>query len=441
MTANFGAQPLSIAVIGAGIAGNGAAYALSEGSPHRVTVFEKEARSGGHSHTVDIDYDGVNIAVDTGFIVYNELNYPNLVRLFEHLGIPTVDSDMSFSVSARGGSFEWSGRTEGVVNGLFGQRSNIFSPSYLRMLLEIPKFNKRAVADFAMGAMKGLSLGEYLAQGRYSKTFRDKYLLPMGAAIWSMSSNAMLAFPAESFVSFFNNHHLLQFNRPVWRTVAGGSRVYVDKLTAAFKKTLRLQSPVRSVVRHTKGVDITLADGRTESFDHVIFACHSDETLAMLTDQTSEEHAILGAVTYRNNRVYLHRDPRLMPRRKRVWSSWNVLQSDDPDADLCVTYWMNALQPIDRSYPVFITLNPPEPPAAHLTFRTFDYAHPQFNQAAMNAQTRLDRIQGHHHSWFCGAWTSFGFHEDGLRSGLDIAEALGARLPWKIAPEFAEAAE
>ena len=441
MSTLFGSHPLSIAVIGAGIAGNGAAYALANGSPHRVTLFEKEPRAGGHSHTVVVDYDGIPVTVDTGFIVYNELNYPHLVNLFAHLDVPTVASDMSFSVSARSGNFEWAGRTQGVMNGLFGQRSNMFSASYLRMLLEIPKFNKRAITDFESGAMKGLSLGDYLARGRYSKTFRDKYLVPMGAAIWSMSANAMLAFPAESFVAFFNNHHLLQYHRPVWRTVAGGSRVYVEKLTASFKETLRLASPVRSVFRDAKGATLTLADGKTHSFDHVIFASHSDETLAMLAVPSPDEQSILNAVSYRNNVVYLHRDPALMPRRKRVWSSWNVIQSDDPDADLCVTYWMNALQPIDHATPIFITLNPPRPPAEHLTFRTFNYAHPQFNQAAMEAQQRLDRIQGHNHSWFCGAWTGFGFHEDGLRSGFAVAQALGARLPWESTPQYAEAAE
>lgn len=357
MSALYGSKSQSIAVIGAGIAGNGAAYALAIGSPHRVTIFEKEDRAGGHSHTVTVDYDGTPVAVDTGFIVYNEINYPHLVNLFAHLGVATTKSDMSFSVSARAGSFEWAGRTHGVVNGLFGQRSNMFSASYLRMLLEIPKFNRRAIADFKSGVMKGVSLGEYLARGSYSKTFRDKYLVPMGAAIWSMSANAMLAFPAESFIAFFNNHHLLNYHRPVWRTVAGGSKVYVDKLTAAFKESLRLASPVRSVFREPKGATLMLADGSACAFDQVIFASHSDETLAMLAEPSAEEHAVLSAVSYRNNVVYLHRDPALMPKRKRVWSSWNVLQSDDPDADLCVTYWMNALQPIDHATPIFITLN------------------------------------------------------------------------------------
>ncbi len=433
---------MRIAIVGTGIAGNAAAYALANGSDHRITVYEKEGRPGGHSATVDVFYEGETISVDTGFIVYNEMNYPNLTALFSHLGVETQDSDMSFALSVRGGRFEWCGRTHDVLNGLFAQRRNVFSLRYLGMLVEVGRFNKVARADRASGFMAGMTLAQYLDRRGFSKRFRDGYLVPMGAAIWSMSPTAMMGFPAASFVAFFENHHLMQWNRPMWRTVTGGSRRYVAKLVAGHRDRIRYGTGVERVERSDAGVTVTDTTGATKVYDQIVFASHSDETLAMLSDASPAEREILGAVRYRPNDVWLHRDPSLMPKRRRAWAAWNVIQGDDPDADVCVSYWMNALQGIDEKYPLFVTLNPPKPPRENLVFGRFSYAHPQYDEAAIAAQTRLDEIQGRRRSWFCGAWTGYGFHEDGLSSGLAVAEALGGVVPWRArAAALAEAAE
>lgn len=432
---------MRLAIIGTGIAGNAAAYALKTGSAHEITVFEKSHRAGGHSATVDIDYDGVSMAVDTGFIVYNEANYPLLCALFAHLDIETIASDMSFALSADNGNFEWSGRTKNVIDGLFAQRSNIVSPTYLKMLLEITRFNRSAVGDLSSGKLRGLSLGQYLTTHGYTEKFRDGYLLPMGAAIWSMSVKAMMEFPAESFVAFFNNHHLLAWDRPVWRTVKGGSRVYVERMVEAYRDCLRLNAEVQQVTRDDLGVTIQLKDGTKERFDGVIFGSHSNETLAMLDNPSTDEREILGSVGYKPNAIYLHRDTALMPKRRRAWASWNVIEGTDKSADLCVSYWMNSLQSLDPTRDVFVTLNPPEPPKPELTFGVYSYDHPQFDRAAIDAQQRIDKIQGRSHSWYCGAWTRYGFHEDGLASGIAIAERLGAKIEWKPSIALKDAAE
>ncbi len=432
---------MRLAIIGTGIAGNGAAYALTTGSAHEISVFEKANRAGGHSATVDIDYDGVRMAVDTGFIVYNEVNYPLLTALFRHLDIETVASDMSFALSSRNGGFEWSGRTKNIIDGLFAQRSNIVSPKYLKMLYEMTRFNRSAIVDLESGQLRGLSLGDYLERNAYSDTFRDGYLLPMGAAIWSMSVKAMMEFPAESFVSFFNNHHLLHWDRPVWRTVKGGSRTYVERMVDTYRDRLKLNAGVKRIARDDLGVTLHFQDGTQQRFDGVILGAHSDEALAMLENPTADEKEILGSVGYKPNTVYLHRDASLMPKRKRAWSSWNVIESDDKSADLCVSYWMNLLQNLDPSRDVFVTLNPPTPPKAELTFGVFSYDHPQFDRAAIDAQQRIDKIQGRLHTWYCGAWTRYGFHEDGLASGIAIAERLGAHLAWKLPIALKDAAE
>jgi predicted NAD/FAD-binding protein len=311
------------------------------------------------------------------------------------------------------------------------------------MLVEIRRFNRMSVADRSAGVLEGLSLGAYLHLRNFTARFRDDYLIPMGAAIWSMSAASMLSFPAESFIAFFQNHHLLQWNRPAWRTVTGGSRSYVEKLTACFRDSVRLGAAVTSIERSATGVTITDATGETAAFDQVVLAAHSDQSLAMLGDATADETSILGAIAYRDNAVYLHRDPALMPRRRRAWAAWNVMQGDDPAADLCVTYWMNALQGMPASKPLFVTLNPSVPPRADLTFGTYTYAHPQYTQAAISAQKRLPGIQGRNRTWYCGAWTRHGFHEDGLASGLAVAEALGGTVSWRDLQtvELAEAAE
>jgi uncharacterized protein len=424
---------MHVAIVGAGIAGNAAAYALHH-APHiaSVTVFEAEDRIGGHSATVDIDYNGEAIAVDTGFIVYNTLNYPNLTALFEHLGVETQDADMSFSVSIGQGAFEWVGRTQDVFKGLFAQRRNIVNPRYLGMLLEILRFQKNAIADHKTGKLTDLTLGEYIRKGRYSNYFRDRYIVPMGAAIWSTPVERMLDFPAENFVTFFENHKLLHWDRPVWRTVTGGSRAYVAKLTAPFRERIRQNDPVVAVVRDDLGVVVTTRNGFSGRYDQVIMACHADQSLAIVKDPSADEHSVMASVQYRPNSVYLHRDKALMPRRTEAWAAWNFLRdSDTSEGDVCISYSMQHLQGIDRRLPLFVTLNPPRPPKPDLVFGTFAYAHPQFTKAAFAGQKLLKRINGHNRLWFAGAWTAYGFHEDGLTSGMHAAEGLGAFMPWR----------
>jgi hypothetical protein len=437
---------MRIAVIGTGIAGNTAAWTLSQRYP--VTVYDRELRPGGHSHTVTIDYLGTPVTVDIGFIVYNELNYPDLTAMFAHLGVETVASCMSFAVSADRGRFEWRGGGQdgwATAAGLFAQASNLLSPSYLRMLMEIPRFGRQSVDDLRSGRLAGLTLGDYFHQRQFSKRLLKDYLAPMGAAIWSAPAGEMLDFPAENFVAFFDNHRLLHYDRPVWRTVKGGSQHYVERLQAAFRDRVRFGCAVTSIERTAHGVVVHDNHGRHESFDHVVIAAHSDQALAMLSDADPREREILGAIGYSPNQVYLHRDTRLMPKRRRAWASWNFLRwQRDGDAvnDVAVTYWMNRLQGIDPDKPLFVSLNPPFEPVPELTFGQYLCEHPQYTAAAFAAQKRLGEIQGQRHTWFCGAWTGYGFHEDGLRSGLAVAEALGTTAPWRTAPvELAEAAE
>ena len=435
---------MRIAVIGSGIAGSSAAWALSEGN--QVTVYEQDTRLGGHSHTVDIDYDGQAISVDTGFIVYNEHNYPELTALFDFHAVETQESDMSFSVSADGGKFEWSGRGQTLLetlDGVFAQRRNLLRPSHFWMLREMSRFNRESVVDLKAGYLANRTLGEYLIHRRYSHRLTHDYLVPMGAAIWSTPVDRMLDFPAENFVAFFDNHRLLHVERPMWRTVRGGSRNYVEKLSQSFRSRLRLGTGAANIVRTRNGVTVTDTHGHTDTFDHVVIAAHSDQALAMLGDASENEREILGAIRYLPNAVYLHRDTRLMPKRKRAWSSWNFLRGQgrgEAGNDVAVTYWMNELQHIDADKPLFVSLNPPVEPAPELTFARFTCHHPQFDAGAFAAQGKLDTIQGARRTWFCGAWTGYGFHEDGLRSGLDVAQALGATIPWRESP-LAQAAE
>jgi predicted NAD/FAD-binding protein len=437
---------MRVAVIGTGIAGNAAAWTLSKNYP--VTVYDREIRPGGHSHTVTIDYDGTPLAVDIGFIVYNELNYPDLTALFAHLGIETTASCMSFAVTADAGRFEWKGgggSWRETAQGLFAQPRNLLSPSYLWMLRDILTFNTQSVKDHAAGRLTGLTLGEYFRQRHFAPRLLTDYLAPMGAAIWSAPAAEMLDFPAENFVAFFSNHRLLQHDRPVWRTVKGGSKSYVEKLTSNFRDQLRLGCAVTSVKRTPQGVVIHDSHGRSDSYDHVVIASHSDQALKMLSDADDRERALLGAIGYSPNTVFLHRDVRLMPKRRRAWASWNFLRwrrEETADNDVAVTYWMNRLQGIDDDKPLFVSLNPPFEPDPALTFGKYICEHPQYDAAAFAAQKRLNEIQGHRHTWFCGAWTGYGFHEDGLRSGLAVAEALGANVPWREPPpELAQAAE
>lgn len=424
---------MRIAIVGTGIAGHGAALAISQASSrHELVIYERDLRAGGHSATVDIDYEGAPIAVDTGFIVYNEKNYPNLTAMFAYLGVETQASDMSFSVSADRGRFEWCGRDgAGVVRGLFAQKRNLLSPGFLAMLLEIRRFQNKALSDSRAGAVGEGSLGDYLDRHGFSRRLRDDYLVPMGAAIWSTSPKKMLEFPATSFIDFFDNHCLLQWDRPQWRTVTGGSRSYVRKLAHVLAPSLRLGLGAAAITRDADGVEIVDDAGGRQRFDQVILAAHAPDSLALLSDADADERRILSACSYSANDVWLHRDASLMPKRRAAWASWNFLrEGDDGDRRVAVSYWMNKLQSIDESKPLFVTLNPPFEPKPELTFGRFSYDHPQFDGPALSARRRLNDIQGVRRTWFCGAWTRHGFHEDGLASGFDVAAKLGCAAPW-----------
>lgn len=420
---------MRIAIVGTGIAGLGAAHLLHE--THDITIYEKRDRLGGHAHTIDIDYDGTQIAVDTGFIVYNETNYPNLTQIFKRLAVPTKKSDMSFGMSSKGGHLEWSGDSLGAV---FAQKRNLIRPSFLEMLRDIMRFNRQAVTDLDAGALSNVTIGDYLYLRGFSESFAKDYLEPMGAAIWSSPRAKIFDFPAASFIRFFHNHGLLSGDRNRWRTVDGGSREYVNRLSAPFQDRVRLKCAAAGVSRDKDAVSVTCSEGHTESYEQIIFACHSDQVLPILHNPTAEEVKVLGAMKYSPNQSYLHRDKAMMPRRERVWSSWNYVCGNYEDPDLpnaSVSYWMNKLQGIDTQYPLFVTLNPETPPDPDKTFATFVYDHPQFDIHALEAQNALPDLQGKNRTWFCGAYTGFGFHEDGLRSGLDVAERVsGFVRPW-----------
>jgi len=430
---------MRIAVIGAGVAGLSAAWLLQH--HHQVTLFEADARLGGHTNTVDMTLGGVTHPVDTGFLVFNRRTYPNLTALFEKLDVPVAASDMSFAVSVAESGIEWSGSSLATV---FAQKSNLARPAFWRMLQDILRFNRESVAD-ASGGMR-ISLGGYLDAHRYSAEFRNWYLLPMAAAIWSCPTHAMLDYPMETFVRFCQNHGLLQLlDRPQWLTVRGGGRIYVEKLAAQLAD-IRLSSPVSKVVREKGGAWIETPWG-SERYDHVVFACHSDQALAVLgADATHPESRLLRSVGYQRNRAVLHTDRSLLPRNEATWSAWNYL-SGRGQADsrpVSVSYLINKLQPIPFSVPVVVSLNPFSDPDPATVIAEFDYAHPVFDQAAIDAQQGVSRIQGQRNTWFCGAWMGYGFHEDGLRSAIDVASRLGAAVPWQAAskpvarvPEFA----
>jgi len=439
---------MKIAIIGSGISGNAAAWALA--NSHDVTIYEKRGRLGGHSATVDVPFNGGTVPVDTGFIVYNEQNYPLLTRLFDHLDVETAPSDMAFSVSLDNGKLEWCGTK---LTGVFAQPKNLFSPGFLRMLRDIFRFNKRARKDLQSGALCGMTLDDYLDRSGFSQRLKNDYLVPMTSAIWSTPSSKMLEFPAESLIRFMKNHSLIQKDRPKWRTVAGGSREYVAKLSNATNALIRLNSEVVSVERTGGQVAVTDANGHSEMFDQVVMAAHSDQSLTMLANPTEAERQVLGGIQYTKNDVWLHRDPALMPKRRNAWAAWNYIGSKraKDDRDVSVTYWMNRLQGIREDCPLFVTLNPLSEPDPELTIDRYTYAHPLFEAKAIAAQNRLTEIQGTDGIWYCGAWCGYGFHEDGLRSGLEVASAIGAVLPWdrpatlgqQLPPEpaYVEAAE
>ena len=423
----------TVAVVGSGISGLSAAWLLAQ--RYEVTLIEADQRLGGHSNTVDAPGKNGPIPVDTGFIVYNTASYPNLIALFRYLNVPTAPTHMSFAVSLDQGAYEYAG--SGLTS-LFGQPSNIMRPSHWRMIADTLRFFREARDLDLAGVDGGLTLGQYLANAGYSDAFTAHHILPMAAAIWSTPSRAVLDFPVAAFVRFFANHGLLQISdRPEWRTVVGGSREYVKRLRAAFDGKILLGEPALRIARTTDGVTVTTTKGERR-YDRCLVATHADDALRLLADPDGEERALLGAFQYASNRAVLHSDASLMPRRRRLWSSWNYLGAGHGiPTTLSVTYWMNNLQPLgEGSEDLFVTLNPSQDIAVERVVATFDYAHPIFDASAMRAQRDLWRLQGRRRTWFCGSYFGFGFHEDGLQSGLAAAEDLGGvRRPWSVPDE------
>ncbi len=431
---------MKVAIIGTGIAGLSAAWLLDQVA--EITVFEQAPIPGGHARTVDVPGPGgARVAVDTGFIVYNEASYPNLIRLFDHLGVETQASDMSFAVSVDHGRLEYAAH-EGSLRGLFVQWQNLFRPTHYGMLRDILRFFRSAPKVLDDPATADLSLGRWLVAQRFGRTFVEDHLLAMAAAIWSAPKREIRDFPVRSFVRFFANHGLLRLaGRPIWRTVTGGSRHYVRRIADALGDRLHTGRPATRVTRADDHVLVTGPDGQTERFDQVVIATHSDQALAVLDDPSDDERALLGAIRYQTNQALLHGDPRLMPTRRGAWASWNYLSETGQTrgAAVSVTYWMNRLQSIDQRVPLFVSLNPLTAPNPDQVFLTYEVAHPILDITALGAQVRLKRLQGRRRTWFCGAWFGFGFHEDGLSSGLAVAEALGAHRPWGKVAEVSPA--
>ncbi|MEN0002224.1 MAG: FAD-dependent oxidoreductase, partial [Pseudomonadota bacterium] len=367
----------------------------------------------------------------------NERNYPNLCALFEHLDIKRETTNMSFALSLDNGRREWCGQD---IPSVFAQKRNLVSPGFWWMIKDILRFNRKAIKDRDSGALDNKTISQYLTEKRFSARFRDDYLIPMAAAIWSTPKVKMLDFPARAFINFFENHRLLEISPPIWQTVSGGSRTYLNKMLGDLDD-VRLGDPVQAIHRAANGkVMITSAKG-TDTFDHVVIAGHSDQALTMLADADTDEKAILGAIPYKPNRVVLHRDASFMPRRTKAWAAWNYLResAQGDESEICLTYWMNRLQNIDSQYPLFVTLNPTREPAKGTVFGQWSFSHPQFDANAMAAQNALQKIQGHRNTWFAGAWTGYGFHEDGLKSGLAVARSLGGHIPWEASVDPASA--
>ncbi len=432
-----------IAVIGSGISGLSVAYHLAR-QPElaRVSLFEAGDYFGGHTHTVDVAVETpqgrVSHGVDTGFLVFNERTYPRLIELFEQLKIRTAASDMSFSVKLPDTDLEWSGSN---LNAVFGQRRNLLRPKFWQMLAEILRFNRLCTALATTGEEAALQqpIAGFLDQHRFSESFRNWYFLPMIGCIWSCPTEQMLRFPIATMIRFCHNHGLLQVaDRPRWFTVVGGARHYVEKMLVGIDDK-RLNTPVRQVRRLPpaslanggSGGVLVSTDSGSELFDDVVLACHSDQALALLADPTDEEQSVLGAIRYHRNRAVLHTDTSLLPRRRHVWSAWNYERSSragEQQNSVCLHYLINQLQPLPFEQPVVVSLNPVREPQAALVQGEYDYAHPVFDQAAIEAQRSVPALQGVANTWFCGAWTRYGFHEDGLMSGLGVVSALQQRL-------------
>ncbi len=414
-----------IAIVGTGISGLGSAFLLNP--DHDITVYEKAARIGGHSRTVTVDHDGQAIPVDTGFIVFNRPNYPNLTGLFAHLGVPTHASDMTFAASIKDGWLEWGLKD---LDSVIGQRRNLLRPRFGLLVRDVLKFNAQAQDTVerhpelnVQGLIDKLGLGDW---------FRRFYLLPMSGAIWSCPPCEMMNFPARTLVRFFANHHLMSFTgQPQWRTVTGGSQEYVGRLTAPFAHRIRTNCAAVAVTRQDGKVQIKDAQGGAATYDQVVMASHGDETLGLLKDADREEQDALSPFRYQKNIAVLHRDESIMPRRRRCWASWNYVSDGDIlHPKITVTYWMNLLQGIDQKYPLFVSLNPKREIPDHLVFDRTEFDHPVFNEAAIAAQGRVAQLQGRRGTWFAGAHLGHGFHEDGLASAVRVARGLDAQIPW-----------
>ncbi|HEY1393736.1 MAG TPA: FAD-dependent oxidoreductase, partial [Methylibium sp.] len=426
-----------VAVVGSGISGLAAAWLLSKpGAGASVTLYEAGDYFGGHAHTVDVslrDASGrpVTQGVDTGFLVLNERTYPSLLKLFAELGVELAPSDMSFSVQVPGPSgigLEWSGSD---LSSVFAQRRNLLRPAFWSMLAEVLRFNRLATAIAESGSDEQLAqpLGEFLDWHRFGTAFRDWYFLPMIGCIWSCPTGQMLHFPVATLIRFCHNHGLIQLrNRPQWYTVRGGARCYVEKMLAGIADA-RLNCPVRAVRRVGGAAAILVAtDAASEVYDEVVFACHSDQALTLLgEDATAVERELLGAIRYHRNRALLHTDSRLLPQRRLAWAAWNYERPASLGREqtaVCLHYWLNRIQPLPFDQPLLVSLNPAREPREDSVLGEYDYSHPVFDLAAIAAQRRLPEIQGRRHSWFCGAWTGYGFHEDGLNSAQAIVQAL-----------------
>ncbi len=412
-----------IAIVGSGISGLGAAWALDDS--HEVVVYEADTRVGGHSNTVDVPTQRGVTRVDTGFIVFNEVTYPNLTRLFDHLGVATEPSDMSFSYSL-------DNRREYAANlrGVLAQPTNLLRPRFIRMLSDIERFRRTGPE---MAPQEHETIGELMRRHRFSSAFLEDYLLPMTGAIWSTGQADMREFPAATILRFLSNHGLIEvIGRPRWRTVSGGSRSYTERLSTGLSGRIRLGEAVTRIERSPEQVIVHSRSG-PERFDQVILAAHSDQSLAVLgAEATGEERALLGSIPYRENVAVLHSDADLMPSRKRVWSSWNAMASTSIPGQrfASVTYWMNRLQNLDSGMQLFVSLNPLREPREDVIHAYYSYAHPQFDSSSIRAQQGIARMQGRNRTWYAGAYLGYGFHEDGLQSGLNVAAALGSPAPW-----------
>jgi uncharacterized protein len=423
---------MRIAVVGSGISGLACAYLLSR--THEVVLFEADERLGGHTDTHTVEQGGCVYRIDTGFIVHNTHNYPLLSALFAELGVATQPTHMSFSVHNAASGLEYNATS---LDGLFCQRRNLLSPRFWRMLADLRRFYRSAAALLDVSGA-GPTLGDYLAEHRYGAAFRDDHLVPMASALWSSPAQQILAFPARYLVQFMAQHRMLQVaGRPEWRVVRGGSQRYIQALQARWQATVRTGTPVLAVRRDDAGVELTLPGGR-ERFDALVMACHSDQALALLSDADAREQEILGAIAYQPNEVVLHTDARLLPRSRKAWAAWNAYVPAEPDAACSVSYCMNLLQGVTSPAPFVVTLNRTQAIDPRTILARRHYAHPVYSHAAVAAQARKGEIQGRRRTWFAGAYWGWGFHEDGLRSAVEVVRELG--VSWHAAPAARAAA-